>query len=71
MIAEYALASRVVRTHDFNEGVRALLIDKDNDAPMGPGDARGGYATRCSTPFSHRCPGREAWTPFPGDRRMS
>ena len=28
MRAEYALAGRVVRTHDFREGVRALLIDK-------------------------------------------
>jgi enoyl-CoA hydratase len=27
MTAEYALAGRVVRTHDFREGVRALLID--------------------------------------------
>ena len=43
MKAEYALAGRVVRTHDFREGVRALLIDKDNDAAMGPGDARGGH----------------------------
>ncbi len=28
MAAEYALASHVARTHDFHEGVRAVLIDK-------------------------------------------
>ena len=36
MRAEYALASRVVRTHDFREGVRALLIDKDNEPRWDP-----------------------------------
>ena len=30
MAAEHRLAARVIRTHDFLEGVRALLIDKDN-----------------------------------------
>ena len=36
MGAEYALAARVVRTHDFLEGVRALLIDKDNEPQWDP-----------------------------------
>ena len=36
MKAEYALAGRVVRTHDFREGVRALLIDKDNSPQWEP-----------------------------------
>ena len=36
MRAEYALAGRVVRTHDFREGVRALLIDKDNEPQWDP-----------------------------------
>jgi enoyl-CoA hydratase len=36
MRAEYALASRVARTHDFIEGVRALLIDKDNQPRWNP-----------------------------------
>ena len=36
MKAEYALAGRVVRTHDFREGVRALLIDKTGDPQWDP-----------------------------------
>ena len=30
MRQEYAVATRVVQRHDFAEGVRALIIDKDN-----------------------------------------
>ena len=30
MRQEYAVAAHVVQRHDFVEGVRALLIDKDN-----------------------------------------
>ncbi|GMA75436.1 hypothetical protein GCM10025880_18530 [Methylorubrum aminovorans] len=30
MLAEYRLAERVMRGHDFYEGVRAVIIDKDN-----------------------------------------
>src|SRR5206468_7528490 len=36
MRAEYALAGRVVRTHDFREGVHALLIDKTGNPQWDP-----------------------------------
>ena len=64
MRAEYALAGRVVRTHDFREGVRALLIDKDNSPqwdPAAPEDVTEEMLDVLFAPL----PEQEAWTPFP------
>jgi enoyl-CoA hydratase len=64
MIAEYALASRVVRTHDFREGVRALLIDKDNNPqwdPAMPEEVSDEMLDVLFAPLH----GSVAWTPFP------
>jgi enoyl-CoA hydratase len=64
MRAEYALASRVVRTHDFREGVRALLIDKTNDPmwdPTTPEEVTDEMLDILFAPL----PDNEAWTPFP------
>jgi enoyl-CoA hydratase len=64
MKAEYALAGRVVRTHDFREGVRALLIDKDNHPqwePPSPEEVTDEMLDVLFTPL----PESEAWTPFP------
>lgn len=64
MRAEYALATRVVRTHDFREGVRALLIDKDNSPrwdPATPEEVTGEMLDVLFSPL----PASEAWTPFP------
>ena len=64
MVAEYALASRVVRTHDFREGVRALLIDKDNNPiwdPATPEEVSDEMLDVLFEPLH----GSEAWTPFP------
>ncbi|MBL9069650.1 MAG: enoyl-CoA hydratase/isomerase family protein [Sphingopyxis sp.] len=36
MTQEYAIGSRVVRMHDFIEGVRALIVDKDNNPKWDP-----------------------------------
>jgi enoyl-CoA hydratase len=36
MRMEYRVATRVVRMHDFQEGVRAILIDKDNTPRWSP-----------------------------------
>jgi enoyl-CoA hydratase len=64
MRAEYALASRVVRTHDFREGVRALLIDKDNAPQWDPAAAEDVGEEMLDVLFEP-LPGREAWAPFP------
>jgi enoyl-CoA hydratase/carnithine racemase len=64
MRAEYALAGRIVRTHDFREGVRALLIDKDNDPKWDPLTPEGVDDEMLDILFEP-LPDREAWTPFP------
>jgi enoyl-CoA hydratase len=64
MRAEYALAGRVVRTHDFREGVRALLIDKDNSPQWDPATPEEVTDEMLDVLFAP-LPAREAWTPFP------
>ena len=63
MRAEYALASRVVRTHDFVEGVRALLIDKDNAPDWRPPVPEAVLDETVEQLFVPLPPGEE-WTPF-------
>jgi enoyl-CoA hydratase len=64
MTAEYALATRVVRTHDFREGVRALLIDKDNQPKWDPPSAEEITDEMLDELFAP-LPDNERWTPFP------
>jgi len=64
MKAEYALAGRVVRTHDFREGVRALLIDKTGDPQWDPATPEEVTDEMLDVLFAP-LPEREAWTPFP------
>jgi enoyl-CoA hydratase len=63
MAAEYALAARVVRTHDFLEGVRALLIDKDNEPKWNPPTAEEVTDDMLDALFAP-LPEDERWTPF-------
>ena len=64
MRAEYALAGRVARTHDFREGVRALLIDKDNAPQWDPATPEEVTDEMLDVLFAP-LPDTEAWTPFP------
>jgi enoyl-CoA hydratase len=64
MRAEYALAGRVVRTHDFREGVRALLIDKTGDPQWEPATPEEVTDEMLDVLFAP-LPDSEAWTPFP------
>jgi enoyl-CoA hydratase len=64
MRAEYALAGRVVRTHDFREGVRALLIDKTGDPQWEPATPEEVTEEMLDVLFEP-LPPSEQWTPFP------
>jgi enoyl-CoA hydratase len=66
MVAEYALATRVVRTHDFAEGVRALLIDKDNEPQWDPRTPEQVTDEMLDALFEP-LPEAERWTPFSGE----
>lgn len=68
MRAEYALAGRVVRTHDFREGVRALLIDKSGDPQWDPATPEEVTVEMLDVLFEP-LPDSEAWTPFPEAQR--
>ena len=64
MRAEYALAGRVVRTHDFREGVRALLIDKTGNPQWDPATPEEVTDEMLDVLFAP-LPITEEWTPFP------
>jgi enoyl-CoA hydratase len=64
MRAEYALAGRVVQTHDFREGVRALLIDKANDPRWDPPTPEAVTDEMLDELFAP-LPAGEQWAPFP------
>ena len=64
MRAEYALAGRVVRTHDFREGVHALLIHKHNNPQWDPPTPEQVDEEMLDILFAP-LPPHEQWTPFP------
>jgi enoyl-CoA hydratase len=64
MRAEYALAGRVVRTHDFREGVYALLIEKSGNPQWDPATPEEVTDEMLDVLFEP-LHGAEAWTPFP------
>ena len=63
MALEYRLGGRVVRTHDFQEGVRAVVVDKDNAPNWSPGDLSGVSDADLDALFAPLAPGEE-WTPL-------
>jgi enoyl-CoA hydratase len=64
MRAEYALATRVVRTHDFREGVHAVLIHKHNQPQWDPATPEEVSEEMLDVLFAP-LPPSEQWTPFP------
>jgi enoyl-CoA hydratase len=63
MRQEYAVASRVVQRHDFVEGVRALLVDKDNRPRWEPQTPEAVTEHLIDTIFAPMPEGEE-WTPL-------
>ena len=63
MAMEYALGGRVVRTHDFQEGVRAVIVDKDN-APKWSPDTLEGVSDHLLDELFSPLPENEAWSPL-------
>lgn len=63
MRQEYAIGARVVQMHDFIEGVRALIIEKDNAPRWNPETAEGVSDALLDTIFAP-LPEDQAWTPL-------
>jgi enoyl-CoA hydratase len=62
MAMEYRIAARVVMLPDFAEGVRAVIVDKDN-APSGPRDARRRHRRDDRGHLCASAP-EEEWSPY-------
>ena len=63
MAMEYRIGSRVVSRHDFLEGVRAVIVDKDNAPKWSPGEIEGVTDAVLDDIFAP-LPAAEEWTPL-------
>lgn len=63
MAMEYRIGARVVRRHDFLEGVRAVIVDKDNAPRWNPADLAAVSDDLLDEIFAP-LPEKEAWTPL-------
>ena len=62
MRQEYAVGARVVQRHDFLEGVRAVIVDKDNAPNWDPATPEG-VSDHVIDQIFAPLPDTEAWTP--------
>lgn len=63
MRQEYAVGAHVVQRHDFLEGVRAVIVDKDNAPKWDPATPEGVTEHMLDTIFAP-LPEDEAWAPY-------
>ncbi|MBJ6122257.1 enoyl-CoA hydratase/isomerase family protein [Sphingomonas mollis] len=63
MRQEYAIATRIVQRHDFAEGVRAVIVDKDNAPRWNPATPEA-VSDHLIDQIVAPLPDHEAWTPF-------
>ena len=64
MVMEYRIGARVVARHDFLEGVRAVIFDKDNAPRWSPATLEGVSETLLDEIFAPLSAGQE-WTELP------
>jgi enoyl-CoA hydratase len=64
MAMEYRIGARVVQRHDFLEGVRAVIIDKDNAPRWNPSAVSDVDEALLDTIFAP-LPTDDEWTPIP------
>ncbi|MBX9795969.1 enoyl-CoA hydratase/isomerase family protein [Sphingomonas sp.] len=62
MAQEYAIGARMVHSHDFIEGVRAVIVDKDNAPCWNPATPDGVTEAMLDAIFA-AMPEGEGWTP--------
>jgi enoyl-CoA hydratase len=65
MAMEYRIAVRQVATHDFKEGVRAVIVEKDNAPKWSPATLEGVTAAEVDAIFAP-LPPAQSWTPLEG-----
>lgn len=63
MVMEYRIGSRVLTLPDFAEGVRAVIVDKDNAPAWNPATAEGVTQTMLDAIFAP-LPASEEWAPL-------
>ena len=64
MAMEYRIGARVVRKHDFIEGVRAVIVEKDNAPRWNPASLEDVTEAMLDEIFAP-LPADEEWTPLP------
>ena len=65
MAMEYRIGARVVHRHDFREGVRAVIIDKDNAPAWSPATVGAVDEALLDGIFAPLAPDLPEWTPLP------
>ncbi|MDB5420162.1 MAG: enoyl-CoA hydratase [Brevundimonas sp.] len=63
MAMEYRLGGRIVRSHDFQEGVRAVVVDKDNAPKWSPAGLEGVTEADLDALFAP-LPADQEWSPL-------
>jgi enoyl-CoA hydratase len=64
MAMEYRIGARIVQSHDFIEGVRAVIVEKDNAPKWNPATPEGVTEAKLDEIFAPLPSGQE-WSPLP------